>query len=735
MSAPSGLEFTSLRVIGLPFFKDQKFDLSSSGLSLILGKNLDSSNQNPNGAGKSLFFSQLPELLLSEPIVGDRKDTIRKGKVVLEFSKSGRAYRISRSFSPREKLEIERDGVNLEYRELASAREAVRKLIPYGEAEVLSLLYLDSRVPHPLIRGSNTARRDFFMRFFRMHSAPLMRKVVKTELDKLNVASALLEETRVEIQSARAALDGKTSSELRRELAGVTKRLSLLEEKCKDYTRVATIRAGFSRTEALWKSLPLVGLTLESTKADIRETKKAIDLQLESIRQKLQQWEVHDTWVSTNHKTKAKLRMLQEQLPEGATGNSGETFEYWQEKIATYQTTLRASKRSLSELLEEVEECSEDNLSRLTEKEKRLGALLDKLATEKDRCPTCGGPYNNEHAAEEADRTRIALRKTRQVLKTLSSKAKSVQVRKTDLDSEIKTLESKLLKYQRWVELLSEYQRLERVVAEPDTPSRSKAELAKSLANTMEKLEILMKAADVIEAQKLWKALSEEEQALASGEDPTRQVLALYETQSTLKVEASKRSELETRLLQLKEKRASLKSKLAERPELELLYQAFSRQGVEALMIKALCARIEQQVNKYARLIFPEDYRFSFELETQFNILVTRKYGKREVVSDVRKLSGAESLLFSLVLLVSLLSFVPPKNRSNLLILDEPTATFGPEMIEAFVKFLPILNSVIKHVVVITPLPYHKYEGANVWTVVKRGGQSTFNKTQVSKGG
>ena len=63
MTATSGIEFTSLRVIGLPFFKDQKFDLSNSGVSLILGKNLDSSNQNPNGAGKSLFFSQLPGLL------------------------------------------------------------------------------------------------------------------------------------------------------------------------------------------------------------------------------------------------------------------------------------------------------------------------------------------------------------------------------------------------------------------------------------------------------------------------------------------------------------------------------------------------------------------------------------------------------------------------------------------------------------------------------------------------
>jgi len=198
----------------------------------------------------------------------------------------------------------------------------------------------------------------------------------------------------------------------------------------------------------------------------------------------------------------------------------------------------------------------------------------------------------------------------------------------------------------------------------------------------------------------------------------------MHEKAGELKAHISELDSKEKGLAKLKESLSKLKEQLDEREVLEILHEALGRHGAEALMIKAVCQRLEQQVNKYARLLFPEDVTFHFDLETQFDIVVKRKYGKKTIASDVRKLSGAESLLFSLILLIALLAFTPPKNRCNILVLDEPTANFGQEMVDAFVKFLPILNSLIPHIIVITPKPNSPYPGSKIFTVVKKKGQS-----------
>ena len=144
------------------------------------------------------------------------------------------------------------------------------------------------------------------------------------------------------------------------------------------------------------------------------------------------------------------------------------------------------------------------------------------------------------------------------------------------------------------------------------------------------------------------------------------------------------------------------------------------------ILIKSLCSSLEQQVNKYSKLILPEDYTFTFELDTNFSILVTRIHNSKAETSDVRKLSGAERKLFSLVLLISLLTFIPKSKRTNLLVLDEPTAAMGEDNKASLIRFLPVLQSIIPNIVVITPLDKQDYAVINpkVWTVQKRGLQS-----------
>jgi DNA repair exonuclease SbcCD ATPase subunit len=131
---------------------------------------------------------------------------------------------------------------------------------------------------------------------------------------------------------------------------------------------------------------------------------------------------------------------------------------------------------------------------------------------------------------------------------------------------------------------------------------------------------------------------------------------------------------------------------------------------------------LEEVLNSYSKTLLPEDYKFSLEMDTQFRIEVTRNGA---LPSDVRRLSGAESSLFSLLLWAGLMSFVPKAARPNVLILDELDANMSEETKERFCEFLPKLLNVVEHIVVVTPQSDVRYEdyvpNVKYVTVVKKG--------------
>lgn len=126
-------------------------------------------------------------------------------------------------------------------------------------------------------------------------------------------------------------------------------------------------------------------------------------------------------------------------------------------------------------------------------------------------------------------------------------------------------------------------------------------------------------------------------------------------------------------------------------------------------------------VNKYAAIVFNEDYRFELVWDTQIHLICKRRAGENLLVSDVRKLSGAESKLFTIILVLSLLSFVPKEKRSNVMILDEPTANFSSETTRCFQDLLKLLSQLIESIVIITPRSEDIYEGSHCFTVLREG--------------
>ena len=90
------------------------------------------------------------------------------------------------------------------------------------------------------------------------------------------------------------------------------------------------------------------------------------------------------------------------------------------------------------------------------------------------------------------------------------------------------------------------------------------------------------------------------------------------------------------------------------------------------------------------------------------------------MTSDVRKLSGAESRLFTLILILALLSFVPSNKRPNLLLLDEPDSAMSNETAEAFYKIIKVLSSAIESIVIIT-VKDNTYPDTRCYTIIREG--------------
>jgi DNA repair exonuclease SbcCD ATPase subunit len=162
-----------------------------------------------------------------------------------------------------------------------------------------------------------------------------------------------------------------------------------------------------------------------------------------------------------------------------------------------------------------------------------------------------------------------------------------------------------------------------------------------------------------------------------------------------------------------KERIAKLEHDLKEEEAVKVLVKGFSDKAIKRMAVEAISTRLMQLINHYAQSVFP-GYMFDFQWDRQISIIVHRPNGE---VSDVRKLSGAESMLFTLILIPALLAFMPAHKRTNVLILDEPSASFSEATMKTFHDLLPVLQKLVPSIIVITPKATERYPGAHEFTV------------------
>lgn len=730
--------FLGMRLKGTGPFKNQAFDFTP-GLHVVYGWNKSNvrNNTNANGAGKSFFFHQPQEILKDTPIIGEKSDRVKKGERTLYMGLNDKRVEITRKNT---KLSVTVDGKPKKFRTQAICKEWISKHFPLTQEDISTYVHIDARMPHPLVMGKTADRRRFFTSFFTLDKLDLQRKLYMAELSKLAKVKAAYSELRSEYKLTREDAVSKEDLaklqerdvELTGELRQLTKRNDTLQEIS---TVLAFYEAAQSQIKQVLKMLDSDTITQEAFDTKLKEVK----WHLEKDQQELQEALDYEDYQRENKVYLKKYNALSKRARnlsnEYGLGKALKKVTRYVDRVDEIDAALQlfrdVLKKTKPEKPEKVEAIDADRGEVLN----KLDALQHQLdhveKFKKGICDACGQSVK----VKDPDELRKKVKKLKAILQSITAyteyKNELVDYKR---DKEVvDKAHAEITKLEEEVEPLRKFESVYKELRDmPDKPEKfegKKLEVAvkqRMVDEDKEQLQLLKFIQPNIEIVTAYYALTEKDKKRAADAGKLQvRIEEINEKLSSVRTKLEVQKTIRQRSRRLKDRLIEMKMQLADEPAWRLLADAYSEKGVKKLAIQAVSHRLMEIVNRYAKMVFPEDYTFSVEwTKADLNLLVHRKYGKRTETSDVRKLSGAESKIFTFILILALLTFVPKRKRSSLMILDEPAATFSLETLDSFRKLLVILNKVIPTIVVITPRVDERYEGAKEYTVMKEQGYS-----------
>lgn len=724
--------YKRLTVEGYPLYVKQSFDLSQPGLSVILGLNLNgnaggaSALRNTNAVGKSLFFSAIQEIAFKAGPSGNAKDKIKHGKITLELAVGKTEYVLVRYIKGKsEKFSITQDGEVITPKGPADVRALIEKILGRDEETFSVVDYLESGTHH-IRMGDTGVRRAFFTKFFDFTTPDRFKLLVKGELDRLKTDAAVLKELQA---TAASQTTGASVKELRASLAEAQSKLDTIKLKLEELRGQRDYHNFLERyTDALTLCV------VKGKKVSPADRVASLASQAEKLTVFIKAAKNQAVYLQEKAAYAAAVKARAAYFAEAGKKDIGKTL---------LVTALTAAKETRDKAATKMQDARDHaavlkadaarHRSEITSLEHALEAL-----SKDTTCSQCGQPITREHTKLERKRLKDKLGSQVQLLDDLAKEQAlalaAVNLAQRNWQEDEATVEAKQTK-------LDWYNEAPRVPDKPEAPSLALAEdfdaeaYQEKRARIRSQLDQLLTLEVFYSEDALPKVKRLLDFYLSDVEDTFSDAAYDKLTQRSVK-HAQDVASLEQQLvaaIQARDERKRLQARVAQLEEdlkdldaVRVLEQAFSATaGVKQLQINVACRILEAQVNKYAKFFFPEPYTFEFDLDTQFQILATRNVGATSESSDVRRLSGAESLMFDITLAVALTSMLPPSKRSNLMVLDEMDAKLGPSLTDAFVRILPVLNKVIPHIVVITPKTDTQYgDTARYYTVVKRGPRS-----------
>lgn len=679
--------FGEMKVKGRVLFKDTAtFDFGATGLTVVHGLNLNGGKRNTNAAGKSLLMSTMQDLLYRDVLVGSRRDRVTEGSVSLEFGKSrDDVYRLVHQ---RKKLQVHKDGKSLEIREQAEVDKLVKGILPSTIEAYSTLVHLDNRVPHPLIRGESDARKKFFTKFFELDTTDPLKKLVSLDLAEIKSSGKLLADKKS--RHSHLVENKQNTAELRVQLKKLNARKTSMQATIDAYQEQAALRQFVTEHKESLESGSIPDL-------------KSVTKRMATLQVQIDQAETFSDY-SAEFKAWKKAKAVADAYIE-------------EHQIVDPQSELAACKRTQ----QEIEAYREEEHS-LSLEIKRVREALDELEAPEEHaegaCDKCGAVLTGKLRDQHRKAIEVQIAKYNEKKAALKAKGKSLVAKKKALVAPADDAAD----IEQRIQVLRDMPKLASKPERPDGYGE--------FTENVEELRIELKKLAKLKDKYFWargdlyaKALSITDlEAFLSEPDPTSQYMKLVDKISEASVSYEMSKKADTEIAELESFIHESEAAATKVEALTILEKAYGTRGIRKVLINTVCQRLEEVLNSYSKSLLPEDYRFSLEMDTQFRIEVTRNGA---LPSDVRRLSGAESSLFSLLLWAGLMSFVPKASRPNVLILDELDANMSEETKERFCEFLPKLLGVVEHIVVVTPQSEVRYEdyvqNVKYVTVVKKG--------------
>lgn len=744
------MKFGKLRLKNYVPFKSATFDLDYEGITHIQAQNRDAENNNgkaTNAAGKSRLFGAIPEAVWGKSPTGKdgvkTKSTAGVGFEVKDVGESKDTFEIIRRFGKKKGFTISRNGKDLKVRTIDLGEKRAQEILGMSEADFYTRVYLDSQITHPLIVGTAKHRQEFFVDMFNLHSVDSTRKLLLAEYREAQKNRAAYLEIRSMFDELREKAIGEDAlAKKKAALSELKARQEALLEKFRKTQRVRDLVMFEADNSALIEKVLKLGDLdeFESLSQECRRKLKAA----KALQEEAVAWRVYD---KEKVAYKEKLRPIRAKLGEllGATWESERQHcEKRAKKAREAQAELQLAKSALKacgELGDKPEGVDEPKYT-YEEANRRVERFEEELAHAKEfhdgKCPTCGSSVK----ARSVDDIKADVKKWKQrraqanEYKKYAERLEQWKDKKAEITKVTAAYEDAKVvaaKGDKWLEAQTLFNSM------PDLPEAPGAErpdvdgIGERIEKLQKRLSTFEQAKPVIDKIREVAALTDKQRASAKAFNSLGDELTeINNAIGSLTAEITSARDAHANLNKMADRGKALKRKAADEPVLKALVDLHSKKGLKKLMIERQAKRLEDQINKFRKLLFTEDFKFEFRYDKQLDILVHRRVGKVDSVSDVRKLSGAERRMFAILLVVATITLMPKNKRSNVLILDEPEANLGPAAQNNFVRALPILNKIIPHIVVVSPRTDLEIPGARVFTIVKHQGKSTIHKGAIA---
>ena len=774
-----GLNSISLTNVGV--YEGVTIDaLSDQGFVVIHGKNNDAATDISNGCGKSMLFNSLPCVLFEAPPMALAKRAKgeylgKKGAVEISWTApNGKEYVVQQKAS---KYVMTEDGENLKVDRQDVARQLIQEHFPISRQEFYTYAYLNAAIPHPFQRATPAARMQYITELFRLDMYDKLRAVFLKRLDECKNAEkdiAVKAQLLTDLETKRSAirLPKKAAKQLARMKAALddlrSDEAKLNKSARKLAVLVSNAKAAYS-AQAKLLALPKFVRKINSpseAKAEMAKLRKQIDMAEDYAKYKkqLKKYEAKST----------ELTARKDELSAALSGSeSVKDIEKKHRALAKESENLTSEYEANLELYREYEDALSGlalakkafaKLSKPEIQEKRVSdvkayakaflRMAEELHDHKgSTCPTCMSKLDRKEINKQAKKAKRDLEDAEAAeeyyqlndeiagLKAsvltyekngcadLHKKQKKIKSRIRELDSEMDALESLYEVVTEFIEVKAELKGL----SKPDKVEAVEIDVDKAAdkIECLAELRSLLTTLKAIEVPDVpLSALKDEEKELDKKMAKVRKESdALSSDYLELKSKVVEFDLLTKQIEELQEAISGASEILSQKKVAECLYNAYGSKHLKQNAVNRVLRQLQQQMNEFSHLVFPEPMRFELKAEGQGVSAYVTHVARNETVEIASTLSGAESNCFRLLFALSVLPFIPDARRPNFIVLDEPENGCSPALREHLIReFLPIIRDVVPNVFWITPLDIEVFGDVPVWTAVKTNGVTTLEK-------